>query len=234
MVQFFSMVRTLQRLFAKTMVPSWNPSLVMQWEICWFRVLHQSGESSLTLVRVTCLLSSRVVVERNPDGLPMSTLRSEARVKMQSSNASLAMAIYSTSRKQKKEEPLVTKVKEPSPHLAKLKLHTRKHHIVHLSSSMLPATQELHSYQTSMVLVLPPSMSGMSKELHSARLDLVSSSTWATLSREERITTVILPTLYSLLWIMVRLVPIQSTPLRSNLSLMIRLKVVRTRELLIL
>ena len=116
----------------------------------------------------------------------------------------------------------------------KLLLHTRKHHIVHLSSSMLLATRELHSYQTSMVLVLPPSMSGMSKELHSARLDLVSSSTWATLSREERITTVILPTLYSLLWIMVRLVSIQSTPSRSNLSLMIRLKVVRTRELLIL
>ena len=234
MVQFFSMARTLQRLFAKTMVPSWNPSLATQWAICWYMVLQQSGESSLTLVKVICLPSSRVVVERNPDGLPMSTSRSEVRVKMRSSNASLAMAIYSTSRKQKKEELSVTKFKELFPRLAKLLLHSREHHILHMSSSILLATQKLHSYPTSMVLVLPPSMSSTSKELHSARSDLVSSSTWATLSREEHTTTVILPTLYSLLWIMVRLLPIQSTPLRSNLSPMIRLKVVRTRELLIL
>ena len=228
------MDKTLQKQLQTTTNLLQRRSPDTPWAICCSTAVQMSEESSLTLVKVICLPSSRVVVERNPDGLLTSTSRLEVREKMQSPELMLAKAIYSTSRQQKRREPLVTRVKELSPRLANPLLHSREHRISAMSSSMSVATQELHSYQTSMVLVLSLSMSSTSKELHSAKLDLVSSSTWATWSREEHTTTVLLPMLYSLLWIMVRLLPTQSTPSRFNLSPMIRLKVVRTRELLIL
>ena len=225
------MDKTLQKQLQTTTNLLQRRSPDTPWAICCSTAVQVSGDSSLTLVRVICLPSSRVAVERNPDGLPTSTLRLVVRVKMQSPELMLAKAIYSTSRQQKRREPLVTRVKELSPHLANPLLHSREHRISAMSSSMSVATQELHSYQTGMAKVWLLSMSITSKELPSAKLDLVSSSTWATWSREEHTTTALLPTLYSLLWIMVRLLPVQSTPSRFSLSPMIRLKVVRTREL---
>ena len=167
-----------------------------------------------------------------PDGLPTSTLRLVVRAKMRSPELMLARQSIQL-RDSRREENLCYEGQGTLSTSGESAVAFERAPYIGNVLFDVSGDTRIAFVPTGMAKVWLLSMSITSKEL------LQRSWIWCPLrhgqpGREKNTITALLPTLYSLLWIMVRLLPTQSIPSRFSLSPMIRLKVVRIRELSIL